>query len=150
MTDWNTLLKEIMDRTEFMAVATSGVDGQWVCPVQFSYDSHLNLYFKSMPGSKHMQNLLHSPDVAIAIFSTNRFPHEDVAGLQIKGRAQILSDRSEVENAARYHYGRSQPELDYRTKVDEHLGEKAEWNFVKVVPTEVWCFDTRHFDEVRQ
>ncbi len=150
MIDWNTHLTEVMDRTEFMALTTSGPEGNWVCPVQFSYDEHLNLYFKSMPHSRHMQDIRANPDVAIAIFSTNRFPGGDVAGIQLQGQAKILSAQSEVEVAAKYHYGRSQPEIDYHTRVAERMGENAEWNFVKVVPTEVWCFDTRHFDEERQ
>ena len=150
MIDWNTHLVEVMNRTEFMALATFGSEGSWVCPVQFSYDEHLNLYFKSMPGSRHMQYIAAQPDVAIAIFSTNRFPEGDVAGVQFKGRAEVLSSEAQIEIAAKYHYGRSEPEMDYRARVAEHLGASAKWNFVKVVPNEVWCFDTRKFGEERQ
>lgn len=139
-----------MDRTEFLALATADAEGSWVCPVQFSYDEHLNLYFKSMPNSRHMQYLHSNPDVSVAIFSTNRFLDGGVAGLQLKGKAEILSSQEKVEVAARHHYGRGEPEIDYHTKVAEHLGENAEWNFVRVVPTEVWYFDTRYFGEERQ
>lgn len=150
MVDWSKNLKEVMDRTEFMALTTVGGGDSWVCPVQFSYDEHLNLYFKSMPNSRHMQYLRSNPNVSVAIFSTNRFPEGDVAGLQLKGKAEILSTQDTVEVAAKHHYGRTKPDIDYHTKVAEHLGENAEWNFVRVVPTEVWYFDTRYFGEERQ
>lgn len=150
MFDWSKHLKEVMDRTEFMALATVGGEGSWVCPVQFSYDKHLNLYFKSMPGSRHMEYLRVNPDVSAAIFSTNRFPGGAVAGLQLYGRAIILSSEKEVETAAKHHYGRSKPEIDYRSKLAEHTGEGATWNFVKIVPTDVYYFDARHFGEERQ
>ena len=150
MFDWSKNLKEVMDRTEFMALSTVSAEGNWVCPVQFSYDEHFNLYFKSMPSSRHMQYLRSNPDVSVAIFSTNRFPNGDVAGLQLKGKAEILSTQNDVEVAAQHHYGRSKQGIDYHTKVAEHMGENAEWNFVRVIPTEVWYFDTRYFDEERQ
>ena len=150
MFDWNKHIKEVIDRTEFMALSTIGNEGSWTCPVKFAYDERLNLYFKSMPNSRHMQYLRSNPDVSVAIFSTSRFPDENIAGLQIKGKAKILSTQKEVEVASRHHYGRTNSEIDPQTKVADHMGEHAEWNFVKIVPSEVWCFDTRHFGEERQ
>lgn len=149
--DWNKQVKEVLDRTEFKALSTVGKDGSWTCPVQFSYDSKLNLYSKSMPASKHMQNILQDPNVSVAIFSTNRFPDgENVAGIQLKGIAKILHSRKEVEVAAKHHYGRNRAGVDYKTRIDEHLGGKAQWNFFKVTSTEAWYFDTRFFDEEEQ
>lgn len=145
--NWNTYIKEALDRTEFMAISTVGEDGSWVCPVQFSYDENLNLYFKSMPGSKHMQNISINPELSVAIFSTERLPGGDVIGIQLKGTATILASRSDVEVAARYHYGRSKQEVDYMARIDEHLGREAQWNFVKATPTEIWYFNSGLFDE---
>lgn len=145
--DWNKEVKEILDRTEFMALSTLGDDGVWTNPVQFSYDNKLGLYSKSMPNSKHMQNMLKNREISVAIFSTNRLSDGGVAGLQIKGTAEILHNREEVTEAAKYHYTRNRPGTDYMNRVEEHLGEEAVWNFFKITPTEVWVFDTRYFDE---
>ena len=145
--DWNKQVKEALERTHFMALSTVGKDGVWTCPVFFSYDNKLNLYFKSIPTSKHMQNIMQNPELSLAIFSTTRLPEGDVVGLQIKGVAKILKTREEVDAAAKINYARSRPEIDYKTKVDEHLGENAVWNFVKITPIEAWYFDTRFFDE---
>src|SRR6478752_8542870 len=51
--DWNEKVKEALDRTEFMAISTIGADGSWTCPVQFGFSEKLDLYFRSMPHSKH-------------------------------------------------------------------------------------------------
>lgn len=145
--DWKKHLKEVMDRTEFLALSTSGKKDTWTCPVQFSYDEKLNFYFKSMPSSKHMQSIANKSEVSGAIFSTNRFPRGDVAGLQFAGKAVILTTQKDVEIAAKHHYERNKPYVNYKSKVEEHLGKNAIWNFVKIMPSEIWLFDTRCFDE---
>ena len=147
--DWNAKVKEALDRTEFMAISTVGPDGSWTCPVQFGYSEKVDLYFKSMPQSKHVQNILKDSRVSGAIFKTERFANREVMGLQFKGTAERLTDRDSVTEAARCMYGRDPRKLDYRTKVDEHLGASATWNFFKITLYELWCFDSRVFDEER-
>jgi nitroimidazol reductase NimA-like FMN-containing flavoprotein (pyridoxamine 5'-phosphate oxidase superfamily) len=146
--DWNQKVKEALDRTEFMAMSTVGEDGSWTNPVQFGYDEKLNLYFKSMPHSRHMEYLAKDPRISVAIFKTERFPDREVLGLQLAGMAQILTERENVEQACKHYYGRDPRGFDYRTKVDEHLG-KSKWKFVKIAPNEAWCFDPREFGEER-
>lgn len=147
--DWNQKIKEALDRTEFMVISTIGSDGSWTCPVQFGYSEKLDLYFKSMPHSKHVQNLLTDPRMSVAIVKTERFADSEVLGLQLKGLGRHLTSREEVEEAARCYYGRDSRNIDYKTKIDEHLGDTAEWNFFKIEPTELWCFDSRVFGEER-
>ncbi len=150
--DWNAKIKEALDRTEFMAISTLGKQGSWTCPVQFGYSEKLSLYFKSIPHSKHVQNILNDNRISIAIFGTERFPgpDRDVLGLQLAGTCIILNTHTDVEEAARCYYGRDPRNLNYKDKVDEHLGENAEWNFFKITPTELWCFDSRLFGEDRE
>jgi nitroimidazol reductase NimA-like FMN-containing flavoprotein (pyridoxamine 5'-phosphate oxidase superfamily) len=148
--DWNKLIKEALDRTEFMAISTVGKDGSWTCPVQFGYSNKLDLYFKSMPHSRHMQYLQKDNRISVAIFKTERFEESrEVLGLQLRGKAKILTDRAEAEEAARHYYGRDPRKIDYRTKIDEHLGEST-WKFVSITPEEAWCFDSRVFGEERR
>jgi len=149
--DWNEKVKEALDRTEFMAISTIDADGSWTCPVQFGYSEKLDLYFRSMSHSKHMRHLLADNRISVAIFQTERFPgSREVMGLQLKGKAARLTDRVNVEEAARHMYGRDPRKIDYRMKIDEHLGADAVWNFVKISPEEAWCFDSRVFGEERR
>lgn len=131
-----------------MAIATAGDDGTWVCPVQYGYDENINLYFVSAVGSKHIKNILANSQVACAIFKTERFSSGDVLGLQLKGAARQLTTEKEIMEAARCYYGRSGE--DFATKVREHIGKDAEWQFFEITPTELWCFDSRVFGENRQ
>jgi uncharacterized protein YhbP (UPF0306 family) len=134
--DWNKLVKEALDRTEFMAISTVGEDGSWTNPVQYGYSEKLNLYFVSMMDAKHVQNLLKDPRVSAAIYKTERFPGPagDVLGLQLKGTAKHLTDLTEINEAIRCYGGRpSDP-----------------WNFFKITLTELWCFDSRIFGERRE
>jgi uncharacterized protein YhbP (UPF0306 family) len=149
--DWNEKVKEALDRTDFMAISTIDADGSWTCPVQFCFSEKLDLYFRSMTHSKHMRHLLADNRISVAIFKTERFPESrEVMGLQLKGRAARLTDRVSVEEAARHMYGRDLRRIDYRTKVDEHLGPDAVWNFVTISPEEAWCFDSRVFGDERR
>ena len=125
-------LKKRLDRTEFMAISTIGADGSWTCPVQFGHSEKLDLYFRSMPHSKHMRHLLADNRISVAIFKTERFPgSREVMGLQLKGKAARLTDRANVEDAARHMYGRDPRKIDYRTKIDEHLGPGCGLEFRK-------------------
>jgi len=148
--DWDVKVKEALERTEFMAISTVGSDGSWTCPVQFGYDDRLSLYFKSMPQAKHMRNLAADPRISVAIFKTDRFDDGEVLGLQLKGTAQVLTERAEVEEACLHYYGRGPRRSDHKSRVAEHLGATAAWNFVKISPNEAWCFDSREFDEERR
>ena len=78
--------------------------------------------------------------MSVAIFSTERFANSrDVMGVQLKGRARILEDRAGVEEAARNMYGKDQREIDFRTKIDEYLGDSM-WKFVKISPQRSMVF----------
>lgn len=148
--DWNACLKEALDRTEFMVVATVDNDGSWICPVQFSYDEQGGLYFKSIPESRHMKNISKDHRVSVAIFSTTRLSDGEVIGIQIKGEAKILVSHEEATVAARYFYTRADKKYNYTTRVAEHLGENAVWNFVKITPTEIWYFNSQIYSEEKQ
>ncbi len=145
--DWNACLKEALDRTEFMVVSTIDKDGSWICPVQFSYDEQMGLFFKSMPGSRHMKNMSKDPRVSVSIFSTTRLSDGEVIGIQLRGEATILNSKEESATAAKYFYTHDNPTYDYASRVEEHLGESAVWNFVKITPTEIWYFNSQMFDE---
>jgi uncharacterized protein YhbP (UPF0306 family) len=147
--DWNSKLKEALDRTEFMAISTVGSDGSWTNPVAFAYSEKMELLFISMMDSKHSQNILKNPDVSAAIFKTERFSDGEVLGLQLKGTASHLTDPKEIEYAAKYYFGRSEANDEFKNLTSLKDGANAVWQFFKIVPTEVWCFDSRVFGEKR-
>lgn len=127
--DWAAKVKEALDRTDIMALSTIGADGSWTSPVQYRYSEQLNLYFVSPKSARHVANMLRDPRVSAAMYKPEPFPapHRGNLGLQIRGRAQQLTDSARIEEAVRY--------LGYRPS--------APWQVFKVTPEELWCFDSR-------
>lgn len=147
--DWNDKIKEALDRTEFMAISTTGDDGSWTNPVAFAYNEKAELFFISMVDTKHSKNILANPNVSAAIFKTERFSGGDVLGLQLKGNAKHLKDQEEINRAASYYFGRSLSNDEFRGETSEKRGSAAVWQFFQITPTELWCFDSRSFGEKR-
>jgi uncharacterized protein YhbP (UPF0306 family) len=138
--DWPKRLKDCLESTQFMALATSGPEKIWNHAVFFAYDTELNFYFISEPHSRHMNNIKANPEVAVAIFSTQQSPTDDVLGLQIRGQAQILSD--DLIPAAHAIYYQRSPEISgIPADIKSYLGDAA-WKFVKITPDEIGLFDT--------
>jgi uncharacterized protein YhbP (UPF0306 family) len=112
--DLNVRVKEALDRTVIMALSTIGPDGSWTCPVHYKYNEELELFFQSLPDTKHVGNIHADPRVSVAIFSSPG-PLGEKLGLQIKGIATDLG-----------------PD-------DTH----GDWHNFKITPEEVWCLDSR-------
>lgn len=112
--DLKASVKEALDRTKIMALSTIGSDGSWTCPVHYHYNDELELFFMSLPDTKHVENIYVDPRVSVAIF-TPPGPDGEKLGLQIKGKATDLDSD------------------------DAH----GDWHNFKITPEEVWCLDTR-------
>ena len=145
--DWKKLLTEALDRTQFMALATSGDEGVWVCPVYFAFDERFRLYFISQPDSKHMKNIARNPAVAVAIFSTDQEPRRDVVGVQLEGMAEAVP-KEDAEEAHRIYF----TETEARRPVaadhppDHYVSGAADWRIMRIIPGRIYYFDTEFFD----
>jgi Pyridoxamine 5'-phosphate oxidase len=69
-TDLQARVREALERTDVMALSTIDDDGgPWTSPVQYQWNSQLNLYFASMPDARHVRNIQHDTRVAVAIYN---------------------------------------------------------------------------------
>ena len=59
--DLKRRVKEALERTDIMALSTIGTDGPWTAPVQYRYNEKLDLFFLSMPDTKHVRHILATP-----------------------------------------------------------------------------------------
>jgi general stress protein 26 len=112
--DMPARVKETIERTPIMALSTVGSEGSWTSPVRYDYNERLELTFQSMLDTKHVQNILNDSRVSVAIFSYPG-PEGGNLGLQIKGRAERITKHASAND----------------------------WHEFKIMPDEVWCFDTR-------
>lgn len=149
--NWKEHLTSTINSTFYCSIATQGAEGVWVNPVYFACDGNFNLYFISMPQSRHMRNIGKGAPIAVAIYSTAQPPGEDVRGIQLSGWAELIADE-DVADACDIYYGRSgaSDAMGGAPPPDQHMGDAAVWKFVKVKPVEIYYFDTRYFDEVEQ
>lgn len=148
--NWNEKIKEALDRTEFMAIATVNGSESWTNPVAFAYDEKANLYFISMMDARHVQNIVNNGHISAAIYKTERFSDGDVIGLQLTGTCEHLTNKEAIEKASRCYFGRSPSNDEFREKTSAVSGANALWQFFKITPTELWCFDSRIFGEKRE
>lgn len=146
---WEKYLKRCLQSTVYCCLATVDPKGVWSNPVYFAYDKQYNLYFISMPHSRHMKNIQNDNRVAISMYSTSQDTHGDVIGIQLEGKAFILSDK-EVAPAHAIYYKRVHPDGKHGKKAKENMGLHATWKFVKVAPQHIYYFDTRFFGEERR
>ncbi len=87
---------------------------------------------------------------SLAIYSTHFTPDGGVWGVYVEGNAVIIPDE-EVKNAYNVYFKRRFPETGKSESPPAiHKGEGAAWKFVKIIPSHIYYFDTRFFDEVRQ
>lgn len=145
--DWKKYLLECIKSTDYFCIATiDEKNGVWSNPVYFAWDANFNFYFISQMHSRHMQNLSRDPKIAISIYKTEQ--KGDVAGIQLEGRAKILSEKDskeEIQHAYETYYGRAGHGPDV-----QHYINNPTWLYVKIVPEKVYYFDTRFFGEERQ
>lgn len=144
--NWKKYITQCLESTDFCCISTVDSKGVWSNPVYFAWDNKFILYFISQMRSRHMQNLSKIPRIAVAIYKTEQ--KGDVAGIQLEGTVKILTQkdkREEIQHAYDIYYGRAGKGPD----VQDYINNPT-WYYVKVIPEQVYYFDTRFFGEERQ
>jgi general stress protein 26 len=141
--DWKKHLAECISSTDYCCIATTDKKTVWANPVYFAWDSNLNIYFISQLHSRHMQNIKKNSQVAVSIYKTEQ--KGNVKGIQLEGKATILSDQKQIEKAFDIYYGRAGKGPDVAGYINNPT-----WLFVKIIPEKTYYFDTRFFGEERQ
>lgn len=144
--DWKKYLLECMNSTDYCCIATVDKKGVWSNPVYFAWDDQFNFYFISQMHSRHMQNLIKNTRIAVSIYKTEQ--KENVAGIQLEGTSKILSEadsKKEIQHAYDTYYGRA----GHGPDVQEYISNPT-WLYIRIIPEQIYYFDTRFFDEERQ
>ena len=84
------IVRSIVEDNTYMTLSTTNGDRPWCAPVQYVADEDLNLYFVSLPESRHLSDLKANPSVAVAIFDSQQPPFTS-RGVQIEGTADAYS-----------------------------------------------------------
>ena len=71
-------------------------------------------------------------------------------GLQIKGKGKLLKEKTEIEEATRSDCKTKNDFSEFDSILAERLSPDCLWHYFKVETTEMWLFDSRDFEDVRQ
>lgn len=88
------VIRDYLPQIIHMSLGTSKDNKPWVCEVHFVYDDNLNLYFRSLTGRRHSQDIAANPQVAGNIVKQHTVG-EYPLGLYFEGTAELLSNEDE-------------------------------------------------------
>jgi hypothetical protein len=128
-----------LKRHDLMAIATVDTVGKpWVVCVNLSYDTDLNIYWKSAKGSEHSKNITENEDVGICIFSHN----DEVGdfGFYLKAKVHEVVDGDELAHAIKVKYEQKGLEVP---PASDFLEPSSRAMYCAVV-SEAWINDDRH------
>jgi uncharacterized protein YhbP (UPF0306 family) len=115
--DVEQIVREYIDKSLHMSLATVSGDAPWVCEVHFVYDDELNLYWRSLPSCRHSQEIAANPKVAgniVKQHGLSDFPY----GIYFEGTAESVEDREDRERVF--------PLFQKRLNASEDILEDAE------------------------
>jgi len=93
------LITDNLNQTKMMQIATISDGKPWICNVWFVTDDDLNIYWLSSTKVRHSQAISIDPNVAIAFYKFQQPSDPSVAGVQMEGTAEILTDQEDIEKA---------------------------------------------------
>ncbi|MBC7836535.1 pyridoxamine 5'-phosphate oxidase family protein [Acetobacteraceae bacterium] len=126
--------KEIISKIIYMTIASVSKDGQpWNTPVYCAFDEVYNFYWASWKENQHSKNIAENQDIFIVIYDSAA-PEGTGEGVYIKAKAQALTDPKDIEQAAKYTFGRKGGKP---RKPEEYLGDYPR-RMYKAIPEKFW------------
>ena len=93
------IVREYVDKSLHMSLATCVNNHPWVSEVHFVYDDKLNLYFRSRQDRRHSREIAANPHVAgniVEQHNLGEYPH----AVYFEGSAGVVDDIAEIERVA--------------------------------------------------
>jgi len=95
--DVEKIVREYVDKSIHMSLATSANNKPWVCEVHFTYDENLNIYWRSKTARRHSQEIASNASVAGNIVKQHElgeYPH----AIYFEGMAELIEDESQYQS----------------------------------------------------
>lgn len=93
--DIEKIIREYIDKSIHMSLATCKLNKPWVCEVHFVYDHDLNLYYRSLKSRRHSLEIEDNPNVSGNIVKQHNI--DEVAhGIYFEGKAELIKDPKEM------------------------------------------------------
>jgi uncharacterized protein YhbP (UPF0306 family) len=130
-----TIIRAYVPQVIHMSLGTVRNGKPWVCEVHYAYDDNLNLYFCSLPTTRHCQDIAANPQVAGNIV-TQHFLNQTPRGVYFEGTAEAIEvdERHDAVRLMSNRLGKSIEQIMH----DLETGRR----FYKVTLTDLYLFDT--------
>ena len=114
------IVRELIDNSIHMSLATVSENKPWVCEVHFVYDEGLNLYWRSLPSRRHSKELMKNPYVAGNIVKQHSL-EEYPSAIYFEGTGEVIDDDKEIKKLFPLFAKRlgAKPEIIDETKTAE-------------------------------
>lgn len=89
--DIEAIVREYINKSLHLSLATANGNAPWVCEVHFVYDDNLNIYFRSLESRRHSQEVATNPNVAgniVAQHTIGEYPH----AIYFEGTCEKVTD----------------------------------------------------------
>ncbi|HVW23070.1 MAG TPA: pyridoxamine 5'-phosphate oxidase family protein [Candidatus Saccharimonadales bacterium] len=133
--DVEAVVREYIEKTVHMSLATSSENKPWVCEVHFAYDDELNLYFRSLKTRRHSQEIAKNSNVAGNIIDKYDLG-APVVGVYFEGTAKLLGPGTERDQAFKSIKNRLQASNEILAEADREDGHQ----FYKISVTNWYVF----------
>lgn len=90
------IIREYINKSLHMSLATASGDRPWVCEVHFAYDDDLNIYWRSLTSRRHSQEVAVNHRVAGNIVKQHALDEYPNA-IYFEGKAEIVEDESKYQ-----------------------------------------------------
>jgi len=129
-----------------MQLATCFDDKPWCVTVYYAHDNLHNLYWLSLPDTRHSKELLSNPKVAGAIVLPQTYG-QPVSGLSFEGQARLISASAELDQSFEAYAER----YDSHGRLESLKNGSDNHRLFQIKPTSFVLFDQLNFpDQPRQ
>lgn len=141
------LIEDYLKEAKLMQLSTSVNNQSWTCSVWFAADEDLNIYWFSSTTRRHSKEVMKNPKVSAAIVLPHT-PEDKARGIQLQGKAKMLTDQKEIDKAISVYKDRI---FSIKTIKEFIASKEKPHKFYKIKPTQIVLFDIVNFpDESRQ
>ncbi|HXS15116.1 MAG TPA: pyridoxamine 5'-phosphate oxidase family protein [Candidatus Saccharimonadales bacterium] len=137
------LISDYLESARLMQVATTKDNQSWTCTVYFAFDDENNLYWISLPTTRHSKELRGNEKVSGTIVLPHG-PGDNVRGMQFQGVAKELTEGDEFQHALDVYAKRMGMK---ETRKENILNGTDGHTVYKIHPTLFVLFDTLNFPE---
>ena len=117
------IVREYIEKTFHMSLATVQNNKPWVCELHFAYDKNLNLYYRSLKSRRHSKEIADNSKVAGSIIDKYSL-NDPVVGVYFEGTARLLETGKEQDLAAKCLKNRLKIENDILAEAKNEDGHQ--------------------------